>query len=333
MTRLVLDAYSQIARLSGVADLKQEVEQAVEQALQEDPDLLLCSSQIVYREFLRHLVVPFLVVRDALIGRLYNRKVLSATWSEIEEALEDLKAPPVAGSLKTLPMVLRTLRERYPKEPVPIRQAFRFLDSTARDLATRHFFRVQVKDDEIELARTGEEFLNAAHCLSNNALRSRETTKSECLCQLSGEPKLCPRTWTSITRTDPCLDVSESPLRCCSRDPEEMCRLEAFLNEEATLVNRLTEHARTQGFSRRLQEKSGQLLVTLASLCRSEGSELSAFKNEGCAKHFSEILILLECGAQARLVSYDETYDELARVLGWETFRIDPRGATTRLPS
>jgi hypothetical protein len=333
MARLVLDAFSHIARLSGVPELQQEVEQAVEQALQEDPGLHLCSSQIVYREFLRHLVTPFLVVRDTLIERLYNRKFLSATWLQIEEALADLKARPLAGGHKALPMVLRTLRRRYPQEPVPIRQAFRFLDSTARDLAHRHFFRLQVKGEEVELARTSGGFLNAADCLSETALQSRETTGSRCLCQLSSEPKLCPRTWPSTTRTDRCFDAAESPLRCCSRNPDEVCRIEAFLSEEAVLVTRLAEHAKTKGFSRRLQEKSGPLLVACEAMCQSEGGDLAAYKNERCADQFSEVLILLECGAQARLVSYDETYDELAGALGWEAFRIAPgRSAASALP-
>lgn len=112
---------------------------------------------------------------------------------------------------------------------------------------------------------------------------------------------------------------------CCSRDPAEDCRLETLLDEEAPIIDRLLEHARMSGFSHSFQARSGRILAKLESLRdRSPSTALSGFKNESCADDFSEILMLLECGYNARLVSYDATYDELAAALGWKSFRIDP---------
>ena len=323
MRRLILDATVQIARLSGWKGAAERVSNAIRRELEKDPELILCTTHVAYREFLCTLVADIVRLRDLVISELHLKGLLKVSCKEIEMVIEKEITP--RPNLRGAMLVFESVRQRFEgKEKVRTRDVIRFLDNEARDYRERRFFQVHLGNQVSSLPREGEDFINGVDCLSAFALRSRESRNSRCLCRMMGDKTLC-----SDSSGDPCLDGTEQPIRCCSSDPEEQCRLEAFVEEGpiAALLARLHEHVELAKFSEGFVASHEELLSQLAELRnRSLGGQI-AFKGAECATHFTPLLMLLECGSNARLISFEPVFDELGAAIGQPDVRVNP-GAT-----
>jgi hypothetical protein len=325
---LVLDGYTQVFRLCGIAELEDEIKNAVDRALRDNPQLQYITSQIAYRDFLRILVSPFLMLRDLLTNEFYNRKIFQASLEEIELAASMVfKEHDDDTQTQFLPLVLKNLSARFVgNDRIIIRRAITYLDTTSRELVFRSFW---------DFAPGGKTEapppeLNLFNCLSRNAFVSGGHGESKCLCVLTGDPSLCSRSEVGPVRQDRCLDSNESPIRCCSKNSEEQCSLEAALGQNRAALNRLIAQSSNSNFFDSFRGRAAKSRAKLEEL-RQEGDflDLRFFKGATCAESFTEVLMLLECGEDSRLVSYCDEYDVLSRAVGWTEFRIDPRTDST----
>lgn len=324
MSFLVLDTTAQIARMSNHRALTEQVESAVQRALEQEPGLRLRTTGSVYREFLRKLVTDFLAVRDLVATEFHGRGIRLITMDDVAARIESSQHFTAAAKRRAR-FVMETLRNRFGDDEQRTRPVIRFLDSEARDFRERRFFQLTLDGEEVEFGR-GEDLVDAAACLARFALSSREDEGSKCLCKIVGRgggTSLCLKASRhSEVRKDPCLDRSEYPMRCCSPDPDESCELPKLLASESAkpLLARLRAHAEEQKFSPAFAESRRALIQQLHQL----REQTLPFLGLSCAQNFTEVLTILECGEGARIVSYDPDFDELGRAIGAPELRVDP---------
>jgi len=315
--RILLDASAQFCRLLGDESSKERIITILDDFLKSSMnEKKIITLSVVYAQFLDILVKDIIWLRDLVKEHFLGQMKFTLSLNELKEPAGKADTPGLMAEerknlRRRLVLLCDALESKYPcGKPVETKRVLRFLDSYARDLMLRDFFRVRVNGETYKI----EEIHPEIDCTAEEPLQV------EC----------------NLDEITPCLfgifrDFSEDGghHRCLSKDASVTnCKSESgrcikvidYLNRNSDfkkLVAEIKHHK--QPFRKEFMDEKKQWINAMKALT----DDCSNFNGDKCIECFFDMLIALQCPDDAFILTRNEGFQELKKVMGKPDFFSD----------
>jgi hypothetical protein len=322
--RLFLEITAQVCRLSGVKEKKESVTKKMKQYFENSAESnwrdKLITSTVVYAEFLSTTVRDILLVRDLVKERFLDNNKYDLKLHEVGESLSGY--PKTWGDTRAariLIIIAALIRRFRGFESIETRRVIRFLDTTARNLAFNDFFLIRIDGQRIKIEENSPSYLKEIGCLTKDPLQEDCNTKNGYECR----HKIYVPDVKKNGHGDKCL-VANSPITKCKEEPRENCNIERFFGKKGIKKNLelLKKAVEEKKFSLKFRNKRKNKKWLACFKEWDFTKNEFAFRGQNCWRPFFDMIILLQCPADAAILSSDKDFDELGKAIGRDTIRV-----------